>query len=77
MTYISGLVLLDERLVDVERAGARGEAQHEGPLGRRVELLDALNDVVGDVVAGVSCLVANDDPHCRLSVLEFDGYGCK
>lgn len=63
-TYISGLVLLHERLVDVERARASGEAQYERPLRRRGELLDALDDVVGNVVAGISGLVANDDPHC-------------
>lgn len=60
IAYLARLELFYENLVDTQRAGASGQAQNEGVLGSRVEGLDAVDNVVGDIAACSSSVVAND-----------------
>ena len=62
-TYVAGLVALDKDLVDAEGAGPRGETQDEGVGGSRVEGLDAVDNIVGDVGAGSLAVVTDDESH--------------
>ncbi len=61
--YLAVVVLLYEDFVDIERAGARWEAEDEGLRWRRSEVLDSLDDVVGYVRASLFVIVSDDESH--------------
>lgn len=71
-THLASLVHPHKSLVNTKRARPRGKPEHKGLLGGGLELVDAPDDILGQILAGIGGAVADDDPHCEFfSFLSF------
>jgi len=74
-SHLTGLVPLDEDFVHAQRGGPSGQAQDEGVGGGRSKVVDAVNDVVGDMGASGRSVVLDEEPHVGLIGLGYCGIG--
>ncbi len=63
VSHIASLVPLDEDFVHTQRGGPSGKAQNEGVCGGWGKVVDAVDDVVGDVGASGRSVVLDEEPH--------------
>jgi hypothetical protein len=62
-TYLASLVTAYELIVHADGARACGQAQDKGMFRCRLERIDTLHDVIGDILARLDFVVADDQPH--------------
>lgn len=71
--YLASLEPFDESAVDTERARSRRQTKNKFVLRSRVESLDAVDDVVGDIGARRVGVVANNQSHDDVGCLSLVG----
>lgn len=73
-THLASLILLNQNLVNAERARASGEAEYKGMRSCWGEVVDPIDDVVGDVDTGLIGVVTDNEPHLdSFTVKEISG----
>jgi hypothetical protein len=64
--YLSSFVFLNQNAVDTLRGASRRQPQDEWALRSGSKVVDAVDDVVGDIGTGGGRIVADDEPHVGL-----------